>query len=293
MQHVHVPKFKAGVVVAFKKKTRNEEESSAEGSVSVVTVGKRTDGQDRLEVFPTLKLLQVPAVTRTAAGCVPERPDTPAAEGRQIRLGEQLIGSHLITEEQLEQALAMQRDAGGRLGEVLVSLGALTEQSLAHALAAFFGYEVANLRRDVINPNIVTLISEDVARENMAFPVRLQDDGVLSVAVAEPSDELRNALARASGKTVQLVIAPLGDIRWAIDIELSRAWQCRQIGQGVRVRRRVSRRRARIARAQRSSPTTRRSSRWSTASSLKRCATAPRTCTSSPVRRYRPRPISH
>ncbi|MGA7835993.1 MAG: hypothetical protein WCA31_12365, partial [Acidimicrobiales bacterium] len=85
----------------------------------------------------------------------PGAPDSPASEVRQGRLGEQLIGSHLITEEQLEQALAMQRDAGGRLGEVLVSLGALSEQSLAHALAAFFGYEVANLRRDVINPNVL------------------------------------------------------------------------------------------------------------------------------------------
>ncbi len=110
----------------------------------------------------------------------------------------------------------MQRDAGGRLGEVLVSLGALSEQSLANALASFFGVEVANLRRDIVNPSVLALVSEEVARESMAFPVRLQDD-VLAIAVAEPSEEMRARLSRASGKTVQLVIAPLGDIRWAID----------------------------------------------------------------------------
>ncbi len=204
------------MVVAFKKKTRNEkDDDAAPGGVGVATVtSERTVKADS-------KTSQSSGGSgfgsENGAGPRPGAPDSPAAEGRQVRLGEQLIGSHLITEEQLEQALAMQRDAGGRLGEVLVSVGALSEQSLAHALAAFFGYEVANLRRDVIDETVLQLITEDVARANMAFPVRLQDDGVLSVAVAEPSDEIKNVLSRASGKSVQLVIAPLGDIRWAID----------------------------------------------------------------------------
>src|ERR1039458_4426097 len=102
---------------------------------------------------------------------------TPAGESevRIIRLGEKLVSSNLITEAQLDQALEMQRDAGGRLGEVLVSLGALSEQSLANALAGFFGFEVANLRRDVVDPAVLTLVPEVVARETMSFPVRLED----------------------------------------------------------------------------------------------------------------------
>ena len=68
------------------------------------------------------------------------------------RLGEQLIGSRLITQEQLDAALADQTSSGGRLGEVLVRMGVLTEQALAHALAAFFGFDVANLRRDNVDP---------------------------------------------------------------------------------------------------------------------------------------------
>ena len=51
----------------------------------------------------------------------------------------------------------MQRDSGGRLGEVLVSIGALSDQALAHALAAFFGFEVANLRRENIDPAVTSL----------------------------------------------------------------------------------------------------------------------------------------
>src|ERR1700731_2325392 len=89
------------------------------------------------------------------------------------RLGEQLIGSRLITEEQLDAALAFQATSGGRLGEVLVRMGVLTEQALAHALAAFFGFDVANLRRDNVDPATLMLVPENVAREYMAVPIRM------------------------------------------------------------------------------------------------------------------------
>jgi type IV pilus assembly protein PilB len=147
----------------------------------------------------------------------PNRATTSATnEHQNHRLGDQLIGSNLITDAQLQQALEMQRNTGGLLGEVLVSIGALNEQSLAHALAAFFGFDVANLRRDDVDPLVTTFLSEETAREYMAFPVRMADDG-LYVAVAEPSEELRAKLASSSGKNVKLMIAPLSDIRWAID----------------------------------------------------------------------------
>ncbi len=155
---------------------------------------------------------------------------------QNLRLGEQLVASNLITEAQLQKALEMQRDSGGLLGEVLISTGALTEQALAHALASYFGFDVANLRRDNVDPTMISYLSEDVARQYVAFPVRMEEDG-LYIAVAEPSEELRNALAKASGKPVKLLIAPLSDVRWAIDSQLPRAGNGRPARPGVRVRR--------------------------------------------------------
>ncbi len=197
--------------MAFRKKDRNESSTdqfpvnSAGGSVVAIDDSKKGDPQRSDDSAPAGFSTQPSSASSSGS-----------SEPRGVRLGEQLIGSNLITEAQLEQALEMQRDSGGRLGEVLVSLGALSEQALAHALAAFFGFDVANLRRDVVDPSVLGFLPEDVAREHMAFPVRLTDEG-LFVAVAEPSEELRALLAQASGKTVKLLIAPLGDIRWAID----------------------------------------------------------------------------
>ena len=46
------------------------------------------------------------------------------------RLGEQLVGARLVTEEQLASALGQQQEGGRRLGEILLDLGFVTEEDL-------------------------------------------------------------------------------------------------------------------------------------------------------------------
>jgi type IV pilus assembly protein PilB len=118
--------------------------------------------------------------------------DTTPTKGR---LGHVLVSRGVVTETQVAAALKAQAGSGKRLGEVLVDIGALDERGLAAALA---------------------LVPADVARENLAIPLHLDDDG-LHVAVAQPSDDLRFLLADVSGHSVRLSIAPMTDIRWAID----------------------------------------------------------------------------
>ena len=132
------------------------------------------------------------------------------------RLGEILVLRGLVTVDQVQDALEMQRQAGGRLGELLVRTGALDERALVHALAEFFGMPVADLRRYKPEPGALELVSEEVARQNMAMPISLHDDG-LHVAVAEPSDAIRYLLSEKTGHQVRLLLAPLTDIHWAID----------------------------------------------------------------------------
>jgi type IV pilus assembly protein PilB len=140
--------------------------------------------------------------------------DGPAGSSGQ--LGDLLILRGLVTHAQVQEALEKQAQSGGRLGELLVQMGVLGERSLVDALAEFFGMPVADLRRYKPDPEALALVSEQVAREGMAMPVSLHDDG-LHVAVAEPSDALRFLLAEKSGHPVRLLLAPSSDIHWAID----------------------------------------------------------------------------
>ncbi|MGD0692355.1 MAG: GspE/PulE family protein [Acidimicrobiales bacterium] len=195
--------------MAFKKKSKDNDvvdvraQNGAGGGVTTVVEGTEAD-----RALAATVTSPAPGTNGTS--------NSVASQKQNLRLGDQLIASNLITEAQLTKALEMQRDSGGLLGEVLISTGALTEQALAHALASYFGFDVANLRRDNVDPTMTSYLSEDVARQYVAFPVRVEDDN-LYIAVAEPSEELRNTLSKASGKPVKLLIAPLSDVRWAID----------------------------------------------------------------------------
>jgi type IV pilus assembly protein PilB len=203
------------VIVAFKRKSKDED-----------VTDKRSPGGAGGNVATAVESREVPPGAPAQPFSNPlATPDSVEAkniaalsseERQNFRLGDQLIASNIITDAQLQQALNMQRDSGGLLGEVLVSIGALNEQDLARALAAFFGFDVANLRRDAVDPLVLNFLSEDAARKFTAFPVRMADDG-LYIAVAEPSEEIRLALSQATGKQVKLLIAPVSDIRWAID----------------------------------------------------------------------------
>jgi type IV pilus assembly protein PilB len=132
------------------------------------------------------------------------------------RLGSLLIERNLVSEQQLELGLEQQREAGGKIGEVLVEMGFLDDLGLVAALSEFLGVPVSNLRRENVEPDALALIPEEVAREQHAVPIRLSDNG-LDVAAAEPSEELRDQLVKVAGRPVRMMIAPLSDIRWAID----------------------------------------------------------------------------
>jgi type IV pilus assembly protein PilB len=203
------------VIVAFKKKSKDEDVSDkhsspgAGGNVATVVDGRGGHSDESSQPFSNPIAAHDSIDSKNIAALSNE-------ERENFRLGDQLIASNIITEAQLEQALTMQRDSGGLLGEVLVSIGALNEQDLARALAAFFGFDVANLRRDAVDPLVLNFLNEDAARKFTAFPVRMADDG-LYIAVAEPSEDIRQSLSQVTGKQVKLLIAPLTDIRWAID----------------------------------------------------------------------------
>ena len=194
--------------MAFKKKQRDALEEPLVGSVV---------GASRVEAAGSAPGLEGDAVALDSPPRAAVAPSTPEGSGsHRGRLGEQLTGSRLITEEQLARALEIQRESGGRLGEVLVSIGALDEQALAHALAAFFGYQVADLRRERIDAAVVNFVSEETARKYLVMPFKLTDEG-LYVAVVEPNDEIQAIIAAESGHDVIFLIAPVSDIQWAID----------------------------------------------------------------------------
>ncbi len=134
----------------------------------------------------------------------------PARIPRGEPLGQVLVRMGLISVDDLTEALERQKWSDGKkLGELLVSEGRITRDQLARAMAARMGVPIYSLAEGV-DPAVGTLIDEKNARRYQAVPVRLEPDGRLLVAMADPSNvfaiddlriltrhEIRPALASA------------------------------------------------------------------------------------------------
>ena len=122
-----------------------------------------------------------------------------AAHHHWPALGTLLVRDGLVSEDELEAALARQRDSGKRLGEVLVDQGTVTRTQVARVLAEQHELPFLELAEADLQAEAAMLLSEDLARRYSALPVSVLSDGTILVAVADPtnllhSDELRLAL---------------------------------------------------------------------------------------------------
>lgn len=132
----------------------------------------------------------------------------PAAAGRpqKLRLGDVLVEQQLISQEQLTQALALQRSSGKKLGRLLIDAGLITEEALAHVLARQLRVPFVNLKTFPLKTELVRLLPETPARRFRALV--LEDKGeMLLVAMADPLDlfafdELSRLLKRRIGMAV-------------------------------------------------------------------------------------------
>jgi type IV pilus assembly protein PilB len=132
-------------------------------------------------------------------------------------LGDVLVSSGVLSTGALEQALAEQPAAGQRLGALLTELGVITERDLAHALAQQQGLEVMDLSRTTPDPSVAALIPESMARGLQAIPVNISDDGVVHVALSDPSVTITDEVMRALGRPTQMHVATTSEVRRAID----------------------------------------------------------------------------
>jgi type IV pilus assembly protein PilB len=127
---------------------------------------------------------------------------TTLVDVRWLPLGAILTGSGLLSVAQLEEALEAQRHHGGRLGTVIAELGLLTTRQVAGAIAEQCRLELVDLDDVDVDPEAVKLLPAALARRFDALPMGFAQDGVLRLALADPTnlraiDDLQLALGIA------------------------------------------------------------------------------------------------
>ncbi len=104
-----------------------------------------------------------------------------------LKLGQILINSGVLTQEELLQALARQKNSNKRLGQILVDNHFLTEMQIIRSLEQQLSTPYLDLSSASIDPALSALVPEELARSNQIVPVR-REGSILTVAVADPLD---------------------------------------------------------------------------------------------------------
>ena len=109
---------------------------------------------------------------------------------RKKRLGDILIDGGAITQDQLSQALAKQKELGLKLGATLVQTGIATEEAIANALSSQLGYGMVDLSDIEIEDSVKYLVEEKILKKYMVLPFEIPSDSpnTLKVAMADPMD---------------------------------------------------------------------------------------------------------
>ena len=102
-----------------------------------------------------------------------------------MRLGDLLLTVNKITEQQLKEALKIQKTSKQRLGEILVNNHYVTEEDIIEVLEFQLGIPHVDLDKYFIEPEAVNLLPEHIARNHNLIPIR-KDRKKLVVAMADP-----------------------------------------------------------------------------------------------------------
>ena len=141
---------------------------------------------------------------------------------RKKRLGDLLLGAGVITQEQLEEALKKQKEAGNgqKLGMTLVDMGIMNDEIIAEALCHQMGLERVHLAGITIEDEVLALVDEKVLRKYMLLPYEFAPDNpnVLRVAFSDPLDMIAmDDLSIITGMQIEIRVTTVKDVSQALD----------------------------------------------------------------------------
>jgi general secretion pathway protein E len=135
-------------------------------------------------------------------------------------LGQLLVERGLLPEEDLQKALALQRERKGRLGKILLDLGYVSQQDLQSVLSEQLGIPRVDPAELQEVPMEAATLPSGFLRQALLYPYRV-DDGIVFIAMADPldSDNIR-AIEQLMGRKVEVRLASEAAILKALDVWL-------------------------------------------------------------------------
>ncbi|MCF6158447.1 MAG: pilus assembly protein PilB [wastewater metagenome] len=120
------------------------------------------------------------------------------AEAKRKLFGQILKEKGHITEDQIHEALVIQRQKGGIFGDILISLNYVTNEQIMEALSEYLGLEIVSIENMDIAPDVIHMVPAAIAQLYQIIPIS-HDNNTLSIAQTdvlnfEALDDLRMIL---------------------------------------------------------------------------------------------------
>jgi len=117
----------------------------------------------------------------------------------------------------IERALRVQKERGGRLGAILVEIGALNYRDIGEILALQRGLPLVDLEDGGEDGRLFRLMPEEFWRRRAVVPLARRG-GILTVAMEDPGDdETLDRLREATGSAVRPVVTGRRDVAAALE----------------------------------------------------------------------------
>ena len=145
---------------------------------------------------------------------------------KKIRIGDVLVAAGAITEEQLQEGLAKQKETGRKLGNALVDLGFISNDMLITVLTTQLGIDYIELKGAKIEEKVIHMVPENMVTKYQAIPIEIDPDNpnILKVAMADPMDIMAmDDIGLVTNLQVEPMLASEEGIRNAIDKYYGRA----------------------------------------------------------------------
>lgn len=143
-----------------------------------------------------------------------------SSDTRRTALGTLLIERGLLDDDRLQEALEISEENGERLGEVLVRLAWVSEDDLAKVLAEQWQLRYCERSSISFDGEALRRMSREDAARLEALPIQVDHDGVLVVALAEPTESRLMALRTLLGDNIDFVVVAKGAIEAGLRSDL-------------------------------------------------------------------------
>ena len=128
------------------------------------------------------------------------------------KLGEILVHYKIITPEQLEEGLKIQKNKEKRIGEILIDLGRVTQDEINWVLGKQLNLPYVHVNIGNIDIQLSKNISEDTLRKFKAIPIMELNDELV-IAMADPTDEEAiEAIKEVTKRKLKYVLASFKNI---------------------------------------------------------------------------------